>query len=377
MATIATLRGRLFRAPTADGVAMSFAPLAHRAMLLVEVTLDDGTIGLGETWVNFPSWAWQERRATLAEGVAPLVVGQSAADLEDVRRLVRTVLDALGPIGRQWGAPGPVHQAVSGLELALWDAIGRSRGESIAQLVRGPGSTHPDVELLAYGSSLGPSGVAETAERCLSLGLRAVKAKVGFGRDADLSTIRTIREVMGEDVKVFADANQAWKPAEAVEMVHLLADHGVGWVEEPLAGDDALELAELAAATGMPLATGENVYGCSGFTAYLGVPGLHILQPDLTKCGGPTAYLSVVERARGTGQRVAPHLYNGAVAAAATLQVAAATGAPFVEWDVRHNPLREPVDHLLTSRGTLVAPAGPGIGLELDLSTLSRYEEVL
>jgi L-alanine-DL-glutamate epimerase-like enolase superfamily enzyme len=373
MAEVADLRTRLFRSTSADGVAMSFAPMGHRVMMVVEVTLDDGTVGLGETWANFPHWAWQERRATLLEGVRPRVLGMPVSHLDDVIRGLSAVLDELVPLGRQWGAPGPVHQAVSGVEMALWDAVGRREGRSIGELAGG----HAVEELLAYGSSIGPTGVEESTRRCLELGLRAVKAKVGFGRDHDLTTVRSIRAVLGEGVQVFADANQAWDRVEAEYMLKALADLDVAWVEEPLAGDDPTALSELSIASGMSIATGENVYGAGGFARYIGAEGIAILQPDLTKCGGISPYLAVTRAAADTGQSVAPHLYNGAVATAATLQVAAATGAPFVEWDIRHNTLREPVNHLLTDRGTLIVPTGVGLGVDIDLADFNTYEEEL
>lgn len=373
MAEVVDLRARLFRSTSADGVAMSFAPMGRRVMMVVEVTLDDGTVGIGETWANFPHWAWAERRATLLEGVRPRVLGMPVAELSDVTRGVAGLLADLAPLGRQWGAPGPVHQAVSGVEMALWDAVGHREGRSIAELAGG----HTGGEILAYGSSIGPTGVEDSAHRCGELGLRAVKAKVGFGRDHDLDTVASIRAVLGDDVQVFADANQAWDPAEAEYMLKALADLGVAWAEEPLAGDDPTALGDLWLATGMAIATGENVYGEKGFHPYLGVNGITVLQPDLTKCGGISAYLAVAATARRTGQAVAPHLYNGAVATAATLQIAAATAAPYVEWDIRHNTLREPVDHLLTDHGTLTVPTGPGLGVDIDLSALSTFEEEL
>lgn len=373
MTEVQDLRVRLFRSASEDGVAMSFAPMGHRVMMVVEVTLSDGTVGTGETWANFPHWAWSERRATLLEGVRPRLVGMPAASLEDVRRGVTAILADLAPLGRQWGAPGPIHQAVSGVEIALWDAVGRREGRSIAELAGG----RTEFEILAYGSSIGPTAVETSAHRCGELGLRAVKAKVGFGRDRDLATVTTIRRILGDEVLLFADANQAWDTAEAETMLKSLADLGVAWVEEPLAGDNPVALGELWAATGVSIATGENVYGERGFDPYLGVEGITVLQPDLTKCGGITPYLGVTEGARTTGQAVAPHLYNGALATAATLQVAAATGAPFVEWDIRHNSLREPVDHLLTDHGTVLVPSGPGLGVDIDLSVLRRYEEEL
>jgi L-alanine-DL-glutamate epimerase-like enolase superfamily enzyme len=369
---VSAVRLRVFRSPVLDGVAMSFAPMGHRVMAVIEVQLADGSRGVGETWVNYPSWAWRERAATVAEGIAPLLVGRILATPVEAHELL---MAALRPLGRQWGAPGPVHQAVSGLDTALWDLAARHAGLPLAVLLAGSGRPS---ELPVYASSLGPDDVAATAERCLTAGHAAVKVKLGFGRDRDLGNVRTARRVLGDGVRLYGDANQAWSLEEALDLVPALRDEGVEWLEEPLAGDDPGELATLRRRGGLALATGENLYGAPAFAPYLEQGSVDIVQPDLSKVGGPTEYLKVAALAAPTGTTVNPHLYNGAVATATTLQVAAAVAATTaVEWDVRGNRLREAVDHLLTDRGTVRVPDRPGLGVDIDLDALADLEETL
>ncbi|WP_432906133.1 mandelate racemase/muconate lactonizing enzyme family protein [Micromonospora matsumotoense] len=366
---MADVRCRVFRARATESIAMSFAPLTHRVMVLVEVELADGSVGVGESWANYPSWAWRERIATIHEGIAPRMRGRHFPDPATAQR---ALLAELVPLGRQWGAPGPIHQAVSGVDMALWDLAARHRGVALAQLL----TPHPRTELPAYGSSLGPTGVAEVAHRCAALGLTAVKVKVGFDADTDLANVRTARRILGDGVQVFADANQAWGPTEALRMVPALADLGVTWVEEPLAGDDPRALAELGRRTGMPLATGENLYGAAAFLPYL--EAVEILQPDLGKVGGVTEYLDILAAGQAAGRTVNPHLYNGAVATAATVQAGAISPATrLIEWDVRANPLRQAADGLLTTHGTVRVPDRPGFGIDLDQDQLDAYEEQL
>ena len=233
-------------------------------------------------------------------------------------------------------------------------------------------------ELPVYGSSLGPVGVEATARFCQEAGITAVKVRLGFGTERDMQNLATVRRVLGDGASVFGDANQAWTLEEACALAPRLVDAGVEWLEEPLRGDDPQELAELHARTGLALATGENVYGVESFRSYLDCGGVAMLQPDVSKCGGPTSYLDVCDLVAGTGTVVNPHLYNGALATAATLQVAASQPSTrVVEWDVRSNPLRAPLDHLLTDHGSVVVPRGPGLGLDIDLEALSPFEELL
>jgi len=369
-APVTAVRLRVFRSAV-EGVAMSFAPMTHRTMAVVEVELADGSRGLGETWVNYPAWAWHERRATVHEGLSPLLVGRTFATTAQAHD---HLMAALSPLGRQWGAPGPVHQAVSGVDTALWDLAARSTGVPLGQLLA-PGATRG--ELPVYASGLGPGEVHQTARACLVRGHRAVKLKVGFDPQTDLSNLRAAREALGDDVQLFVDANQGWTFEEAVEMAPAVRDAGVAWWEEPLRGDDPRQLAELRQHTGIPVATGENLYSADAFAALVDLGAADVLQPDLSKVGGPTAYLRIVQRAAGSGVAINPHLYNGAVATAATVQVAAAVPATtLVEWDVRDNPLRAPIDHLLTDHGTVTVPDHPGLGVEIDLAGLAEHEEM-
>jgi len=282
---------------------MSFGAMSHRVMFLIEVELDDGTVGRVESWANYPSWAWEERLATVRHGLRPLLIG---AEIEDVVAFHGQLLRRLLPLGRQWGAPGPVYQAGSGADVALWDALARRRGVALVELLGGPAHD----SLLAYGSSLGPGDVVATAERCGAMGLRAVKVKVGFGREHDLRSVRDARSVLGPNVRLFADANQAWTVAEALDMAGVLRDEGVEWLEEPVADDRVYDLRDITQASGLALATGENVYGTDAFRDLAASGAVRILQLDLTKCGGVTSYLAAVEAVEPFGVTVNPHLYR-------------------------------------------------------------------
>jgi L-alanine-DL-glutamate epimerase-like enolase superfamily enzyme len=365
---LATARIRVLRAPVRDGIAMSFSPLRHRTMVLVSLTDRDGRTGHGESWVNYPSWAAVERTATLREGVLPLLAGRR---VEDVPAVHADLCDRLDPLGRQWGAPGPIRQAVSAVDVALWDLRGQRAGAGVAHLA----ARRVRERLPVYASSLGPEAVAEQAAGCRDSGHVAVKVKLGFGRRTDTANLLVAREALGSDVLLYADANQGWGLEEAVAMAPVLREAGVGWIEEPLRGDELADLEELHRRTGLLIATGENLYGRGRFAAYAASPAVAILQPDIAKAGGITEALAVCDQAEKHGTAVMPHLYGGAVAFAATLQVAAASQAVTgLEYDVRDNPLRDPLllDPPVPERGRIDLPDFPGLGLRFDLAALDR-----
>lgn len=367
---VARARIRVLRAAAEGGIAMSFAPLTHRSCVLVELESDDGVVGYGESWVNYPAWAAEERVATLRDGVLPSVLGRYASDVREIQADLAATLD---PLGRQWGAPGPIRQAISGVDIALWDLWGRTTGRSIAELA----GARIREEIAVYASSLGPSDVAAQAAACVDAGHRAVKVKVGFGRERDGRALRDARRVVG-DVALYADANQAWSLDEAVDMAGTLREHGVAWLEEPVRGDHVPDLEVLHERTGMRIATGENVYGLDAFRAVVESPGVAVVQPDLTKAGGVTEALAVCALAARHGVTVNPHLYGGAVGYAATLQLAAhAAVVETVEYDVRDNPLRDPLlrQPPRPKEGVVAVPSGPGLGVHLDADALDRYTQ--
>lgn len=364
---VESVRCRVYRAPNTTGVAMSFGAIGHRTMFLVDVGFDDGTVATGETWVNYPSWGWRERIATVSEGIAPLLVGRSFSDTSEVHEHLQTSLTG---VARQWGALGPVSQAISAVDQAFWIRAAEHRQISLASLL----GDAPLTEIPVYGSSLGPTRVAESAERCLELGLTAAKVKLGFGAERDENSLATARRVLGDTMRLFGDANQAWTADEAIAMAPMLREYDVEWIEEPVTGDAPADLRRVHDETGLAIATGENLYGADAFVPYLDTAGVAIMQPDVGKVGGITDYQRVVEMARNTGTLIAPHLYNGAYQTAVSIQLAAASPTtPWLEWDIRENAVREPVDHLLTAAGTVAVPQGPGMGLDIDLQHLAPH----
>jgi L-alanine-DL-glutamate epimerase-like enolase superfamily enzyme len=366
---IVGVRAKVLRAPISDGIAMSFAPLRHRTMVLVEIETADSRVGYGESWVNYPTWAPTERLATLGEGVFPLILGKDAADVEHLQHELKTILT---PLGRQWGAPGPVMQAISAVDIALWDLRGRATSTAISGLL----NTRVRDRVAAYASSLGPGGVSDLARHCRDDGYKAVKVKVGFGKETDEANLAAARDALGKSVTIYADANQAWSLSEALAMAPMLEEYGVAWIEEPLAGNHLEDLEELHRVTGQLIATGENLYGLDAFRPYVESPAIAVLQPDVAKTGGITEVWAICNKAESCGKTVIPHLYGGALAYAATLQLAAcARSVSAIEYDVRANPLRDPllINPPRPLNGTVAIPDNPGLGLDLNLDAVAAY----
>lgn len=319
------------RAPLDEDIPMSFGRMRARQSLLVRLTDDQGRVGVGECWANWPAWAPEERLVLFREGVAPLLAALDLTDWVDVATHLHRVLAR--PYG-QAGSPGPVWHAVGAIDQALWD------------MYADPVPRGATVEV--YGSGLGPDNVARDARRALELGLRTVKIRVGFDLTSDLRNVATARDVLGAGVVVAVDANQNYDLATAVDVAEAFVAAGVGWIEEPVAGDRLDDLRRLHEETGIAVATGENVYDLDDHLARAATPGIGLLQPDVTKLGGITRTVELVDRLDGLDVEVVPHMYGGPVGLAATLRLAALRpSVSRVEYDLRANPLAtfpRPVD---------------------------------
>ena len=366
---ITDVRCVILRAPLVTPIRMAHGTLHARTMALVEIETDEGVIGIGESWTNFPPWAAEERRLTVEQGVRPLLLGQDALDRAGCwQRLV----DALLPLGRQSGAIGPIMQAVSGVDIALWDLAGKFHGRPVAELLGARGGAR----LPCYASGVGPAHAAAQARRAIEAGFRAVKLKVGFDPETDLRNVAEVRKAIGPETALLVDANQAWDVDQAVTMARFLAEYEVRWLEEPVPSTEPEQLAQVARQSPVPVAAGENIYGHQDFRRFFEAGAIRIAQPDITKTGGLSEGRLIGELASAWQVPVAPHFYGGAVGAAATLHLfAALPRGLWVEWDVNANPLR---DDLVTDGwdvrdGSVRLPAGPGLGVELDPAALARY----
>ena len=362
----------LLRLPLPAPLIGPFGRLDARPNLLVIATTDDGTQGLGEIWANFPPWGCRERIEIVRHVIAPLLVGET---LDDPRRLYARMQARLRLLANQWGAPGPVHQAIAGTDIALWDVHARTRGVALAALLRGAAAP-PRVPV--YASGVVPPDVAGTVAAARARGHRRFKVRLAFGPDADRATVRAGRAAAGA-APLMADANQTLDATSFAALAPILTEIGLQWLEEPFPVDDVAAYRAWPRALGIPLAFGENARGGPEFEQVIAI-GADVVQPDITKSLGITEGLEVGRRIVAAGRRLCFHMYGGAVGLYASAHLAAAIdGADWLEMDAMPNPL---LDETLTTRptvidGALVLPDGPGLGIALADDARARWGDGL
>lgn len=338
--------------------------VSRRESTIVKVHLECGVVGLGESFGPPPVMC------RLIEETRSVLVGLSVeAALPQLVRFSNATYHR---------GTGLSTAAVSGVDAAVWDALARTAGMSLAGVLGGraretvvpyasAGYVVPGDDLAAFRARL-----EEHTD-----GFRAVKIKVGTGLSDDLERIRVTREVLGPDRELMVDVNGNYTVEEAADLCRELTDLDVAWLEEPLAPEDVSGLIRLSR-YGVRLATGESLFTRHPFRPLLVRRLVDVIQPDVTKVGGVSEMRALLDMARAWSVRVSPHVWGGGVALATSLQLLAhqpefphathVTSTPWLEFDRAENGLR---DRLLTSPiemegGLVKVPDGPGIGVELD-----------
>ena len=333
-------------------------PWDRLEILLVRVETDDGLVGWGEA---FGHAAIPATKAALDSIVAPLVVGRDAGD---INALTRQVLHGVHLLGRN----GPFVYAFSGVEIALWDLLGKRAGQPLWRLLGGsaPAPLDAYASLLSYGGDL--ELVARNTAEARARGYRHIKLHE-LTREAVLAA-----KAAAPDAAVMLDVNCAWTPPVARGKAAAMAGEGLLWLEEPVwPPEDTAGLASLRR-YGIPLSAGENTAGLFGFRALIDAGAIDVAQPSVTKVGGVGEMRRVIALAQAHGVEVVPHSPYFGPGFVATLHLAAALiERPIIEvlWlDMEANPF----DPWVRAEGGKVAvPSAPGLGCDPDPAVLARY----
>jgi L-alanine-DL-glutamate epimerase-like enolase superfamily enzyme len=365
---IVRLHAFVFRAPIGAPIVTSFGVMRDRPMVLIRAEDDAGVTGWGEVWCNFPAVGAEHRARLVASIIAPLATSRA---FDSPAQAFEFLTTSTAVLAIQSAEPGPIAQAIAGVDIALWDLVARRAG---LPLWRALGGVSPQIAV--YASGLGPAAPEELAAERLAHGFRAFKLKVGFGAERDLANLGALRETI-DDCPLMVDANQVWEPADAHEMAKRMEPFDVAWLEEPIRADMPWTVwRDLGRGTAIPLAAGENLAGAATFTAALASRTLGVVQPDIAKWGGFSGGLPVARAIRAAGVRFCPHWLGGGIGLLASAHLLAAAGGDgLLEIDANPNPMREltcgPMAEVTDGKAWL--GEAPGLGIEVDLDVLKPY----
>jgi galactonate dehydratase len=330
---------------------------------LVRVTLDDGTVG------------WGEAQAPLAPEVACCIVNRllspvlAGEEFDGSLERIEALWDRMYATMRVRGQTGGfMLDAISGVDLALWDLAGKLRGVPVSSLI--PGSTGR-AQVAAYVSGIPGGSVADRVKNALAFqeeGYRTVKLFYDCGAEEFVETLRGLRESLGGDFGIAVDALWRLTPENAVEFGKVLDRFQVKWLEAPLAPEDPLAHAALAGRIDTPIAIGESYRTRYELAPFFRAGGVGYVQPDLGRCG-LTEGLRIARAARESGIAVAPHLSiaMGPQIAAAIHFAAALENCELLEFNpnvlsVANGFLSAPLE---CRGGAYRVPARPGLGADV------------
>lgn len=369
MIELASLRATVYRCRIETPVVTAFGIMDERPMVLVQATDRDGSTGWGEIWCNYPSVGAEHRARIVNRLLAKLVERQSFTCPAAAFAFLTGKTEILA---LQSGEPGPFAQCIAGIDIALWDLAARRLGLPLWRML---GGTNPTVAV--YASGLNPDRPERLAAIRAADGFRAFKQKIGFGQARDIENLTALRHELGAGVTLMADANQSWSLETATHMARHLEPFGLAWLEEPLRADRGWpEWQNLAAATTIPLAAGENLAGNAAFDAAIGSGAFGVIQPDIAKWGGFSAVLQVAQRTVAAGLSYCPHWLGGGVGLLASAHLLAAVGGTgALEIDANPNPLRSLTCGTLAQvkDGRTSLSDQPGLGADIDETALASY----
>ena len=357
---------------------------AQRTCHLVEVRTSEGLTGWGECFG--PGDVARANARIVEDVIAPMMVGERALDRD---RLWHRAYNLL----RDHGQKGMPIQALSGIDIALWDIAGQAAGLPLCDLI---GGRHRDrVGAYGYGMMLRPDMdagdmaalFADEAAAIEAAGFAAVKMKVGLGVRDDVRLATAVAEAV--DVPFMVDANHAYDVNDALEVGRALDDLGAYWFEEPVAPEDRAGYATLRARLDTRIAGGEAEFTRWGWRDLLASGGLSIAQPEVCALGGVSEWLRVLALCHAHHVPVVNHVWGGAVAVACNLHLLAAMPplpgglhprAPWLEFDTTENRFRddllaEPlgIQAQVAAGGTVSVPEGPGLGVRPDPGFLRAW----
>ena len=337
---------------------------------VVEIETDEGIIGIGNV-----ALAPRIAKAIIDQYLAPLVIGHDPFDYEYLwQRMYRST--------HAWGRKGIGMAAISAIDIALWDLMGKATGKSVAALLGGSSTE----SIPAYASGLHhvePELAAEEATDYVNKGYTAMKARLGYGplegRKGMLKNVEhiaAIRKAIGSEVGLMIDAYGGWNLPYASEMCQLLEPYNLSWVEEPFLPDDLKSYARLRETTTIPVAGGEHEFTRYGFQQMIEAKAVDILQPDLHRCGGITEGRKIASLAAVHGLSICPHAFSNVH----TQFIAATTNAPMSEsfpvpcWE--DSDLNEQPTIILNQAspegGKIPVSTAPGLGVEINTEILNK-----
>ena len=337
--------------------------------LIVRVVADNGLVGIGESVVRS---APKATKYIVEDMLAPLVLGE---DPLNAAGLWWKMFSAMRTRGH---TKGHFVEAISGVDVAIWDLIGKALEMPVYKALHGFGRQ----TLHAYGSSVFcdiPEKMIAGTQKFLDHGFDAVKIKLGMGVNKDVEAIEAIRQAVGKDIRLMVDTNGNYDAGSAVRLGRLLEPFDIQWFEEPVPPYDLRGYKQVKQGQPVPVAGGEGEFSLYGFRDLLSTGALDMVQPDIGRVGGFTEGMRIAALIQADNLGLSPHtgMFSALNVVVAMHFAAAAPNFRIFEFMELEHPLMdiftEPMPR--PKNGVIRMPESPGLGVELDLEKIRQWIE--
>ena len=342
--------------------------------LIIIVETDEGITGYGEVdtapYVGKAIVDAYMSHGT-CYGLKEVVVGSDPFDYEQI-------WNDMWAKTYYYGRSGPVMHVMSGIDMAIWDIMGKATGKPVHKLL---GGSYTD-KVRPYASALMPENtndVKRMVETYASLGFTAIKfgwGPLGYDVHYDLKLIESARKTAPEKMEIMIDIGKRYKLKQAMYVAKALEQMNIYWLEEPLPAEDYEGYRRLTESTTMRIATGEEESGRLAFARLINESHVDIIQPDISRCGGLTEAKKIASMAADNNIMMVPHAFKTGILVAASIHLIAATpDVPFLEFSVTESAIRkELLDKPFVQKdGFVMVPTAPGLGIELNPEVIRKY----
>jgi L-rhamnonate dehydratase len=346
--------------------------------LIIIVETDEGITGYGEVdTAPYVGKAIVDAHMShgTCYGLKEVVVGSDPFDYEQI-------WNNMWAKTYYYGRSGPAMHVMSGIDMAIWDIMGKATGKPVHKLL---GGSYVE-RVRPYASALmpdKPDDVKRMVEKYASQGYTAIKfgwGPLGYDVNFDLQLIETARKTAGDHIEIMIDIGKRYKLKQAMYVAKALEQLNIYWLEEPLPAEDFKGYRRLTESTTMRIATGEEESGRLAFARLINESRVDIIQPDVSRCGGLTEAKKIASMAADNNIVMVPHAFKTGILVAATIQLIAATpDVPFLEFSVTESAIRKEllVKPFVQKDGFVEVPTGPGLGIELNPEVIRKYSVVL
>lgn len=352
----------------------SNAQFNARRHCILSVHCDNGLVGWGECLG--PADITQ----SAVQMMTPLLIGENPLNIEPLwTKLYNAYRDP--------GQAGVIIQAISGIDIALWDIMGKYYNAPIYQLLGGAYRT--EVPAYATGGFRMVNGdrvetLCNEIQGYYNDGFRAFKIKIGFGIQIDIASVKAVRNIIGTHSMLMVDANHGYDMTDAITVSKAIEPYNIEWFEEPIIPELLNGYAHIRAHQNIPVAGGETWYTRWGMHTALKHACVDILQPDICGAGGFSECKKIIALAETYGVRIVPHVWGTGIAICASLHLHAIlppnppayeARQAYFEFDRTDNPYRQailqfPIEH---NKGMVKIPNRAGLGIDINMDMVKKY----